>query len=317
MSGEEHTYLEARLRREPGIRDVRINALTGNLLVQFDSRLTSEERVLASVAGVEVPTAHARTTAAKVSATRPADPMQSHRLVQSGTRVVGSAIGLGLLAGRRLRGATGSPVSSGTPVVVAAAVSVIEGFPALREGARRHLGSDAADVLFGVATIVSLTAAGGTLGLALSGLAATRMLAEVMSRRAAWRRYEERVDGTPPFNAGSKVRLERGERAPHDGYRWRAGRDARSSSDAGLPRPGRAGTDRLAPHRRQLDLVDAAGEDAGVGACGSRENGSRDECVTAVTVAPVVRLLDHHAIANMSNKLLTYIPVPFMFDRNA
>ncbi|HXG72073.1 MAG TPA: HAD-IC family P-type ATPase [Gemmatimonadaceae bacterium] len=219
LPAEEHAHLEARLRREPGIRDARVNGLTGNLLVQFDPRLTSEARVLASVADIEVPTAYARpraasVSAASVSAARPADPMQADRLVQSGTRIVGSALGLGLLAGRRLRGATGSPVSSAAPVVVAGVLGVIEGFPALREGARRHLGSDAADALFGVATIVSLTAAGGTLGLALSGLAATRVLAEVMSRRAACRRYEERVGGATALHAGTAVRLEAGERAP-------------------------------------------------------------------------------------------------------
>ena len=246
LQPDQYSPLETRLRAETGILDARANVLTRNLLVRYDATITTEERVIACVARMDVRTPDpdpARAHGSAPSAAGPvtgrrqqavaddvdavaktgrdavrvsADPLDGDRVMQHGARVAGSVLGLAVLAGRRLRGAAGSPVASAGPSVVAGLLGVIEGFPALRDGARRHLGSGAADTLFGVGAIVSLTAAGGTLGLALSGLAAARLLGEALSRRDASRRYEQRVGRGPSAIPGSTVRLEAGERAPLD-----------------------------------------------------------------------------------------------------
>ena len=119
-----------------------------------------------------------------------------------------------MLGARRLSGRAGPPVATGGPIVSAALLGLVESFPVLRDGARRLLSPDVAEVLFGAAGIVSLTLAGSHLGLAVGGAAALRLLTAVLARRAAWRRYEARLDRAPAARPGATVRLEAGDRAP-------------------------------------------------------------------------------------------------------
>jgi hypothetical protein len=52
-SGEEPRELERCLRHVEGVRDVQANPLTGNVLVHFDSRHLSAERLLSELSGLQ------------------------------------------------------------------------------------------------------------------------------------------------------------------------------------------------------------------------------------------------------------------------
>ena len=194
-----------RLERRPGV-NATANPLTGRVLVEWAPETVSLDDLLADVAGLELPQAPGEE--------RPADPLDPGPLVQSATRTIGAALGLGLLAVRRGLGFVGPPVSGAGPVEVAGVIGILEGFPATRNGTRALLGSQAADLLFNLAGIASLTLAGSPIGLALSGAAAVRLLTEVLPRRAAWRRYEENLGNAVSAQPGAVIRLEAGERTP-------------------------------------------------------------------------------------------------------
>ncbi|MDQ3427991.1 MAG: HAD-IC family P-type ATPase, partial [Gemmatimonadota bacterium] len=194
-----------RLERRAGVR-AQANPLTGRVLVEFENGAAQLDELISDVSPLE-------SLAVTDGPTR-AEPPEADRLRQNAARAVGAALGLGLLTGRRLLGASGPPVAASAPAVVAGAISLVDGFPALRDGARRRLGPETADVLFSAASIVSLTLAGGTVGLALSGLVAARVASELMARRAAWRRHEAMVERTPAACTGTSIRLEAGERPP-------------------------------------------------------------------------------------------------------
>src|SRR5262249_49667062 len=91
---------------------------------------------------------------------------------------------------------------------------ILQGIPAFRYGIRRLVGRDAADLLIYVPTIVSLTLSTSIPGLVLMGAEALRLLTEVVPRRAAWRRYEERLSIAPSTEPGMVLRLEAGDRPP-------------------------------------------------------------------------------------------------------
>lgn len=194
----------AHLERRPGVRAI-ANPLTGRVLVEFAASAGALDDLLADVAQLELPEVPGEE--------RPADPLDPGPLVQSATRTVGAAFGLGLLVARRLLGFQGPPVSVAGPAETAAVIGILESFPAIRNRLHRLLGPPVADLLFSGASIASLTLAGSPLGLALSGAAALRLLTEVVPRRAAWRQYEERLGQVPGAQPGVVIRLEAGERS--------------------------------------------------------------------------------------------------------
>ena len=81
-------------------------------------------------------------------------------------------------------------------------------------GSRQLLSPYAADMVFGSASIVTLAFSGSPLGLTVTGLEGLLLLTEVMARRSAWRRYEERLHGAAAAEPGAVIRLEAGERVP-------------------------------------------------------------------------------------------------------
>jgi len=194
------------LRNRPGVSRVSVSRLTGRVLIEFDEHQIDVEDLISQVAGMELPELPGDDC--------PTHPLDPTPLIQSAARTTGSALGLGLLAVRRLAGAPGPPSSSSAPVAVAAAIGILEGLPPLRQGVRRLLGRDRAQLAFGAVHVVSLTFAGSPLGLAVSGAGALRLLTEVRARRASWRRYEERLSGSPEAVAGETVRISAGERCP-------------------------------------------------------------------------------------------------------
>src|SRR5207248_66340 len=194
-----------RLERHPGVR-VRANPLTGRVLVEIANAEVALDDLLADVADLEAP--------ALPGEDRPAHPLDPAPLLQSASRTVGAALGLGLLAARQLAGLEASSVAPAGPATAAGIIGILQGFPLTRNGLRVLLGRHVADLLFSGAAIVSLTLAGSPLGLAVTCLEALRLLTEVVARRAAWRRYEERLEGVASAEPGALIRVEAGERIP-------------------------------------------------------------------------------------------------------
>src|SRR5262249_43954969 len=93
-------------------------------------------------------------------------------------------------------------------------LGLLRSFPFARKGLRKLLGRDLADAVFGTAGIVTSTAAGSYLGLALLGVEGALLLREVLARRSAWRRYEAPLGDAAHAEPGAVVRLEPGERPP-------------------------------------------------------------------------------------------------------
>ncbi|MBA2443537.1 MAG: HAD-IC family P-type ATPase [Rubrobacter sp.] len=204
------------LERWPTVRSS-ANPLTGRVLVEFDACAVRLEDLTAEVARLEPPELSGEE--------RPADPLDPSPLTKSATRTVGAAVGLGVLGFTR-----GRPPGASGPAVAAGVISILEGFPAVRERLRGLLGPDAVDLAFGAANIALLTLSGGSLGLAVAGLGALGLFVETRARRDAWRRYEEGAGNEAPAQPGAVVRLEAGERSPLaaeviEGYGTAVGRD--------------------------------------------------------------------------------------------
>ena len=198
-----------RLRRRPGVRRAVASATTGRVLVEVSEHEVDFEDLLSELADLELPEVDGED--------RPSHPLDPAPLIQGSARLIGSALGLGVLAARRARERAGAPVGGGAPAVAAGVVGTLEGLPFVRDALREALGRDRAQLALGGAAVVSLTLAGSPLGLALTGATALRLVTEVRARRAAWEDYERRLAGAAPAEPGAVVRLEAGDRAPLHG----------------------------------------------------------------------------------------------------
>lgn len=194
------------LERRPGVVRASASPLTGRVLVEFAEHEVVLEDLVEEVSSLELP--------AHPDEDRPVHPLDPGPPIQSATRTAGAGLGLGLLATRRLAGATGPLAGGALPAVTGGVIGILRGFPVLRDGLREILGTDTADLVFSVAGIATQILSGSPLGLALSAAEALRLFTEVRARRAAWRRYEEGVENAAPSQPGAVVRLEAGERTP-------------------------------------------------------------------------------------------------------
>ena len=214
----------------PGVERALASPLTGRVLVDYAEHLVDVEDLLASVAGLELPELPGED--------RPAHPLDPAPLMVSAPRVAGGALGLALLAARRLAGAEGPPVGGGA-AEAAAALGIVEGAPPVKEQLHRLLGRNRAEVTLSVLGTVALALSGSGLGLTATGAGALRVLSEVRARRVAWRRYEELLQGAPAAIAGAEIMLEGGARVPVNG-RIVEGYGTAVASD-GRPQPVRPG----------------------------------------------------------------------------
>jgi len=192
----------ARLERRPGVH-ARANPLTGRVLVESDAHQEDIRDLLADVEGVELP--------GLPGEDNPTHPLDPAPLVQSATRTTGATIGLGLIAAQQVAGVT---VSAPGAAQVSGVIGIVQGFPATRNGLRAILGRNVSDLLFSGANIVALALSGSPLGLTVTGLESLRLLTEVVARRRAFTRYEERLGDVASAEPGATVRLEAGERSP-------------------------------------------------------------------------------------------------------
>jgi hypothetical protein len=193
------------LRRLFGVH-ARASFLTGRVLVEYDARRVDLHTVLARVAEIELPDLPGED--------RPAHPLDLGPLLDAATRTIGSMLGLGLIVASRLAGRAVSPGRVRAAATAAGILSLLRSFPYVRNGLRQLLSPYAADMVFGSASIVTLAFSGSPLGLTVTGLEGLLLLTEVMARRSAWRRYEERLHGAADAEPGAVIRLEAGERVP-------------------------------------------------------------------------------------------------------
>ena len=194
-----------RLERLPGVT-AKANALTGRVLVEWTSHQLDIEDLISEVANVELPDVPGED--------RPTHPLDPAPLQQSAVRLAASGLGLSLLAVQRFSGRP--PALAGGPTLAYAGgtIHIVQAFPPLRNGLRSLLGRDAAALLLSLPDIVLSSLTGSPLSLALAAATSLRLLTEVIARRAAWRRYEERLTDSASAEPGATIRLESGERTP-------------------------------------------------------------------------------------------------------
>jgi calcium-translocating P-type ATPase len=192
------------LERRPEVRRAAVSATTGRVLVEFSERVSSIQDLLIDLGEVELPE--------RPGEDRPAHPLDPAPIVQSGARMIGSALGLGWLAVRNLAG--GRHDGGNAPAAVAGALGLIDGAPPVRDGLRHALGRDRAQLLLGGAAIVSLTLSGSPLGLLVSGAGALRVFTEARLRRDTWKEYEQRLQHVGEAQPGGVIRADAGARVP-------------------------------------------------------------------------------------------------------
>ncbi|MCW2952584.1 MAG: family hydrolase [Conexibacter sp.] len=198
-----------RLERRPDVRRAVASTTTGRVLVEFCGRVPDVQDVLSELSVLELP--------ALPDEDRPAHPLDPAPLIQSTARLIGSALGLGLIAVRRAAHRPGPPIEGRAPAVAAGAIGIAEGLPFVRSALRDAFGRDRAQLLLAGCSIVSLTLSGSPLGLAVNAASALRMWTEVRARRAAWEEYERRLEDAARGEPGAVVRLEAGDRVPLHG----------------------------------------------------------------------------------------------------
>jgi calcium-translocating P-type ATPase len=135
--------------------------------------------------------------------------------VQGLSRAIGSVLGLGLVT---IRGMTARGPAVGGPSLIgiaSGAIHLLQAFPFFRNGLRNLLGRHTADLVSNGFSIVMLAFSHYPLGLVMTLVEALLLVDEVTARRAAWRRYEERLDGALSADPGAVIRLEAGTRVPY------------------------------------------------------------------------------------------------------
>jgi hypothetical protein len=195
----------AHLERRPGVH-ARAIGLTGHVLVEFAEHEVDLDDLICDVADIELPDVPGED--------RPAHPLDPGPLIQGTSRVIGAALGLGLLATRFLVGTQTPLPAAGVAGQTATMVNIVEGIPPVRSGLRKLLGRTVADLLLNVPAIVTLTLSENLLGLAVTGTESLRLASEVQARRRAWLRHEERIASASSAQPDAVIRLETGERTP-------------------------------------------------------------------------------------------------------
>jgi len=198
-----------RLSKLKGVSRVTASQLTGRVLVEFSERQIDIEAIVSQLTKLDLPELPGEDA--------PSHPLDPVPVIQSSARAIGSALGLGLLAGRRALGRPGAPVSGTRAAQVAGAVGIVEGLPPIEQQLERLLGRNGAQVAISSIAIVSLTFAGNPLGLAVTGAGALRLMSAARGRRNGWRAYEQRVGDAEPAHPGAQIELEAGERVPLSG----------------------------------------------------------------------------------------------------
>jgi cation-transporting P-type ATPase I len=195
-----------RLEQRPGVVRVSTSPLTGRVLVECDHREVDLDDLLEDVCDIELPE--------EPGEDQPEHPLDLGPLLQSSVRSLGAGLGFALMGARQVSGFDVSPGVRSNGVRFVTAMGILQSFPVIRHGIRRLLGRHTADLLVFTSTIVGLTLAGSSLGLALTGAEAVRLLTEIVPRRKAWRDYEQRLESVSEATPDAVCRVDTGERVP-------------------------------------------------------------------------------------------------------
>lgn len=180
------------------------NLLTGRVLVEFTEHEVDLEDLLAEIADLELPDMPGED--------RPAYPLDPGPFLQGAMRTLGCGLGLSILVARRLAGSEHAFPTARAAAHAAGLIGLFQGLPPVRYGLRRLVGRTAADLLFNVPGIITLTLSSNVLGLAVSGAESLGLVTEVHARQAAWRRHEKRIADAPLVQHDAILLLENGER---------------------------------------------------------------------------------------------------------
>lgn len=195
-----------RLACRPGVVQVKVNWLTGRVMVEFLEHKEDLDDLMAEVVGLELPD--------RPEEDRPTHPLDPGPWLQSALRTIASSLGLGLLAVRGLLGLQDPLPGASSAIQVASVIGIVQGIPPLRYGLRSLFGRTVADLLVHLPGIVALTVADTPLGLIFVLTESVRLLTEVSARRAAWLRRKAKTASAPSTQPDAVIRLRRGERAP-------------------------------------------------------------------------------------------------------
>jgi cation-transporting ATPase I len=198
------------LAHHPATRNVSVSQLSGRVLVEYEQHEADIDDLLAQLTSLDLPDVPERDL--------PTSPLDPRRLIQSAMRTAGAVLGLSLVAYQQLTGTQELLVPRAFAAQVTNVIGVLRGFPAIRNGTRRLLGPNAADVAFTLPNIFALALSDSPLGLAVTGVEALRVLTEALARRRAWERYEQRLGGPASAQPGETIRLESSERLPLSGH---------------------------------------------------------------------------------------------------
>jgi hypothetical protein len=171
--------VEEGIGRVPGVTSARANALTGNILIHFDTRVLDQESVLFALDAVrhEAPGAREALPPAvrkRLSTTPP-------NLIRSVARTGSAAVGVGLLGAQHLAGKKSATVVKRL-AAVAGGVALTESCPLLRERVRRLLGPSVADLLFVTAGLLGNVLTASPLGVAAAGAEALLLVLLLFGR---------------------------------------------------------------------------------------------------------------------------------------
>jgi magnesium-transporting ATPase (P-type) len=193
-----------RLQHRLGVR-AWTKRLTGHLLVEYDEQRVLVEDLLAELAHLSLPELPGED--------RPAHPLDPEPLIEGVTRTIGAVLGISALTIRRL--VAGQAVQrQGVLALAASFINLMQGFPIIRRWLEHLLGPKKAGLAAHGLYIAIQAMADFPLGLIVSLVEAVTFLNEVTARRAAWRRYEEGLDGAASPEFGHVIRLEAGMRVP-------------------------------------------------------------------------------------------------------
>jgi magnesium-transporting ATPase (P-type) len=194
------------LRFKHGVR-AHTRPLTSHLVIEYGHQRGLLDEILAELVHLELPELPGED--------RPAHPLDAEPLWQGLTRAIGALLGLGIVTFNRLF-APSAAVAAGQGWLgfVSGALNLVQGMPPVRDPLRRMMGHHAADLTASGLSIVSLAFAGFPLGLIVTGVESLLLLGEVTARRAAWRRYEEGLEGSVATEPGAVIRLEAGAKVP-------------------------------------------------------------------------------------------------------
>jgi cation-transporting P-type ATPase I len=195
-----------RLSRRPEVRRVSPSPLTSRVLVEFAEGTESIQGVLDEIADLELPGAEGEEI--------PAHPLDPASIIEGGAKTIGATLGLLLLVGRKIAGSEGAPVPVQGPGEVAGAIGLVEGIPPVAHRIESTLGHQRKELLFAATALIGMSASGNALGLMFAGAAALRLLTESVSRRRAWREYEQRLGSRAAVHPGAVITLSRAERSP-------------------------------------------------------------------------------------------------------